>query len=79
MLYKVLEASSPYDSHAFEEIESKINVAAKDGYRLKANSIQVFYEDRGPSQMTVCRVVATMSKKDTKKKSRKKKDKEVLP
>lgn len=79
MLYKIIEANSPYNSHVFEELEYKINEAARDGYRLKERSIQVFREERGPNEMAICRVVAVMVKKAKEKKAKTEEAEETLP
>ena len=63
-LYKIIEARNEFDSYALEELESKINRAAKDGYRLEEESIQVFHEDRGPTQTPLCLAIAVMFKKE---------------
>lgn len=69
-IYKIIHAASEHDSHAFEEFESKINYAAKDGYRLELESLKVFREERGDNLMPLCRLVAVMTKKTEKNKEK---------
>ncbi len=61
--YKVLEACNLFSAYAFEEIESKINAAARDGFRLN-RPLQFLTEDKGPNEQAVYRVVAVMTRKE---------------
>ena len=67
--YKIIEANSDYSPYVFDNLESAINRAAKEGYKLKERSIQVFREDRSPNQTALCRAIAVMTKEEKREKS----------
>jgi len=66
-IYKVLMASNEIPSYAFEEIESKINCAARDGFKPMC-PIELYAEDRGDNAPTFYYVVVTVCKKEKKQK-----------
>ncbi len=74
LTYKVFEASNEIPSYAFEEIEAKINRAAKVGFRL--DNVELTCEDRGDSQTRLYYVVAVMSMTGKKNKHGKKSKKD---
>ena len=67
--YRILKASNQYPSFVIEELESQANDAAREGYRLNVQSIRLFWEDRGPNEVTICHAVAVMEKNGSLKKS----------
>ena len=61
-MYKVLHACNQYDSYAIEELENRINQAARDGYKLVVDSSKISREDRGQYQVALYHATAVMIK-----------------